>query len=551
MRTTKRTGAIALVSLMAMSLLLTVALGLTGLVMQNVKRSGRDTQDNLALQAAQAGLELQVSRSFGVISENRGLFVSSTTDISSALNGITNGVSARSWVAPFDGGRQAWITCTATVRNMTRSLRSRVVARNVSLWNNSVFAGAGAAGQTINGNVDIRGSVHLLGEGEKYSDLNGNGQHDPAESFTDGNRNGVWDPGEAFSDANRDGVWSAGEPFNDANRNGLYDEPLTSTALNSTFSGTAYVGNNYANMPSDLESLVPALSRVNNIETLNSEFRCKHGRISLSGSATLGTSDVIDGGTSKSALDGVFVNDGFTGSRGAEAVFSDNGSGEAYDLDGYGLEFPLIAGIGAKPYVDRTATTWSSYTDFYNARTLNVPVSTIVSTTTAFSYGPDAYGNRISFVPAGEGNPATLSIEGVVKFAGDLQIGNKDVIRYVGNGTIYSAGTIRIDGDFLPLPGLTFPTTTRIGVVARNDLMLATGAGSAQLKMAGAFYAQDTIVSRKQNQIAGTFVGSYFDMGTNVPSIYQVPDLVENMPPAMPGDSKLFLVRMRTWRERN
>lgn len=77
-----------------------------------------------------------------------------------------------------------------------------------------------------------------------------------------------------------------------------------------------------------------------------------------------------------------------------------------------------------------------------------------------------------------------------------------------------------------------------------------TGNGSAQLKMAGAFYAMGTIVSRKQNQIAGTFVGSYFDMGTNVPNIYQVPSLVYNMPPAMPGDNNIFALRTRSWRER-
>lgn len=123
-------------------------------------------------------------------------------------------------------------------------------------------------------------------------------------------------------------------------------------------------------------------------------------------------------------------------------------------------------------------------------------------------------------------------------------------MRYQGNGTIYSAGTIRVDGNLLPVAGKKFPTTARIGLVAKNDLMLATGAGSSQLSMAGAFYAQGTIVSRKQNQIAGTFVANYYDMGTNVPNIYQVPDLVQSMPPAMPGDKLIYTVQQRTWRER-
>ncbi|MFQ3588105.1 MAG: hypothetical protein SNJ76_10660 [Fimbriimonadaceae bacterium] len=39
-------------------------------------------------------------------------------------------------------------------------------------------------------------------------------------------------------------------------------------------------------------------------------------------------------------------------------------------------------------------------------------------------------------------------------------------------------------------------------------------------------------------------------MGTNVPSIYQVPSLVPNMPPSMPGDKMMLSLRIRSWRER-
>lgn len=547
-------GTIALVSLIAMSLLLSIALGVTGLTMQNIRRSTRDTSSNLALQAAQAGLELQVSQCFGSLQLSQGLFIEGTQDLSVDLTGVAPGVQATATVTPFDTGRQAWVTCTATIRNFSRSVRTRVSSRNVSIWNNAVFAGTGAAGQTINGNVDIRGSVHLLGEGEKFSDLNSNAQWDAAESFTDRNRNRVWDPGEPFVDTNMDGVWSAAEPFNDANANGVFDDPLTSADLNSSFSGTAHVGNNYSGMPADLEALVPDLAGPGEIESLAAEFRVKHGKTALSGTASIGTSSVIDGGTSKSMLDGVFTSDGFAGNQGASSVFSDNGTNQTYDLEGYGIEFPLITGIGSVPYAEPGGGTWDSYVQFYNSRTLTIPVTTITSTTAAFSYGPDAYGNRMSFTPArtsgGVTTPATMHIEGVVKFAGDVQIGSKDTIRYTGDGTIYSAGTIRVDGDLLPLSGEVFPTTTRLGMVAQRDLMLATGNGSAQLKMAGAFYAMGKIVSRKQNQIAGTFVAGHYDMGSNVPSIYQVPSLVYNMPPAMPGDYSIFALRTRTWRER-
>jgi len=40
-------------------------------------------------------------------------------------------------------------------------------------------------------------------------------------------------------------------------------------------------------------------------------------------------------------------------------------------------------------------------------------------------------------------------------------------------------------------------------------------------------------------------------MGTNVPNIYQVPDLVRNMPPAMPGDKDYYTIKSRSWRQRD
>ena len=52
----------------------------------------------------------------------------------------------------------------------------------------------------------------------------------------------------------------------------------------------------------------------------------------------------------------------------------------------------------------------------------------------------------------------------------------------------------------------------------------------SQLQLMGGFYAQGTVASSKQTTTMGTFVGSYFDMGTNVPDIYQVPTLADNLP---------------------
>lgn len=357
-------------------------------------------------------------------------------------------------------------------------------------------------------------------------------------------------------DTNGDGVWNSAEPYNDSNRNGIYDPPLTQTDMNSSFSGRGYIGNNYSGMPSDLESLVPTAPRINGIETLGTEVRAKHGRISIDGTASVGDDGVIDGGTSKSTVDGSFVSDGYTGNQGTRNVFSDNGTNNAYDVGNLGIKFPLISGIGAPEYVDGQGTTWPTQESYLDNRSLLLNMSSITPTTAAFSYGPDRYGNAIAFVPEVRRGgrvtrPATLTINGLVKVNGNLTLGaGSSEIRYVGSGTMYASGDIGVRTNLLPLDGTLFPTGTRLGLIAKGNMNLATGSGDAQMKMAGAFYAQGRITSAKQNQIAGTFVGNFFDMGQNVPNIYQVPTLPYNMPPGMPGDVLYFSLRTDSWRAR-
>jgi len=67
--------------------------------------------------------------------------------------------------------------------------------------------------------------------------------------------------------------------------------------------------------------------------------------------------------------------------------------------------------------------------------------------------------------------------------------------------------------------------------------------------MMGAFYAQNKIVSTKQNQIAGTFVSDIFDMGINDPKIFQVPGLENNLPPGMPGAVITYRIYTSNWHE--
>lgn len=547
----KLNGVTSFMVLGVMFILIVLGLGLASITGNTMLRSNKENRALVVFQAAQAGLEYQVTEAYAALGSNNGAFVSASNDISSILNSIAPGCSATSTVEPTSDTTRAWVTCNVTYKSKTASLRSLIYEHDVSIWNNAIFAGTGAVGRAINGNVDIRGSVHILGDGEYYSDLNGNGHWDAAETFTDKNGNGVWDPGEAFVDANGDGVWTAQEPYNDTNANGVYDPPLTTTELASTLGGNAFIGNNYSGMPATLEALVPTAPRINGVETLNTELRVKHGQVSVNGSATVGTNGVVDGGSSKGTIDGSFVNDGYTGNQGSTSVYSDNGTNSQYDLGNLGIKFPVISGIGSENYFDSTGTMYTDQETFLNSRSLTIPKTLITATTAAFSYGPDAYGNSISFVPETKTTPAVLNVNGIVKVNGSLQIGaSKETIRYTGNGTLYATSDINISANFLPRSDKVFPTTTTVGLLAKRNIGLATGSGDSQLSMAGAFYAQGKIISAKQNQIAGTFVANFFDMGTNVPNIYQVPALVHNMPPGMPGDKNYYTLKIKSWRER-
>jgi hypothetical protein len=113
---------------------------------------------------------------------------------------------------------------------------------------------------------------------------------------------------------------------------------------------------------------------------------------------------------------------------------------------------------------------------------------------------------------------------------------------------LVSTGNISVHTNLLSTG--TFPTSDVIGMVARHQLNLATGSGDSQLTMMGAFYAQEQVQSQKQNEIAGTFVSSYFSM-QNVPHMYQIPALAANLPPGMPGSNPIWIVttQVNSWTE--
>jgi hypothetical protein len=399
-------------------------------------------------------------------------------------------------------------------------------------WNNAIFAGVGKSGKGIAGNVDIRGSVHILGEGEPFTDQNGDGVWNDADTYVDLNGNGTWQPGEPLSvDSDGDGAWDPAEPFVDENGSGAYDQTLTATDLSFEASGTAAIGNNYSGMNATLAARVPALpkSKFNgeDVETLKSELRVKHGLVNLSGTAHIGSADVSGGSPKvKETMDGVFVNDGFGGTSGTNNVYSDNGTKEQYDLGD---------GIADFPSLNDTSNGYADHRAYLGSNALVISGDLTLTPGVAYTSPYSPYGS-LSIDAAGN-----MRISGVVLVKGNVYIeaGSgktfQDPIVYDGRGTLAAGGNMIINTSVISKD--EFTTDDVMGFIAYQDMIIGGGSGAPELSLMGAFYAQNEIEVHKPNAVAGALVSNYFDI-SEVPTIYQVPTLAENIPPGMPGATR-------------
>jgi hypothetical protein len=123
---------------------------------------------------------------------------------------------------------------------------------------------------------------------------------------------------------------------------------------------------------------------------------------------------------------------------------------------------------------------------------------------------------------------------------GNIEITGDCPLLYDGRFTLVSEGNVTFDADFYSKG--TFATDDAAGVISHGKLNL--GVKSSQLRLAGAFFAQEEVLTNKQTQILGTLVSNYFNL-TQVPEIFQVPSLVENLPPWMPGADNAYVYAWR------
>ena len=386
-----------------------------------------------------------------------------------------NGPGTKAWLTIPIGARGASGVVEPSTANLASDLR--VIVRRLTVWDNALFGGAGQAGNSINGNVQIRGSIHI-----------------------------------------------AGDPVTDTN-----------------MGGTAFVLNHYRgasdneNFGMDAGKLppVPIITHKGElVQSLGAEVRVKDGTINLSGNATWGEQDVSGNGY-KEELDG-FYHDADVNLSGSAAIDpSDTG---AYDA--LGLDFPSLN----DPYYDvATSTLYATHRDFLNTQAFTIPVSEISDDTPSFDFD-DGAGNRARWNQAS----GTLTIEGLIRVAGDLDIATKrEGVEYDGTGTIYAIGDIRIHGDLMPNTKYLDtgnPNVDNLGLIADDDMDLATGPGESWIKVMAALYAEGQTTIAKQTRIAGAVVSTYFDMGTNVPRIFQAANLSNNLPPGMPGSAPMLFV---------
>lgn len=441
-----------------------------------------------------------------------------------ANNWANNGLDDNGDGQIDDSDEDFMVTIYGRARNrgVVRTVEVIVQGMDVNVWRNAIFAGAGQSGGLINGNVSIHGSVHLLGTNLTYGNT--------AMSAID-------------------------------------------------LSGTSLIHNNYVGITADLAQRVPPLPTRTldgeTVSTLNAKLRVRHGLVGMSGNSEIGEPNII-GNTLKETLDGTYVSDGWTGTsvdddggRGDPThVWSDNGWDAKYDL-GNKVAFPLLTDPYREVYTGSmydnpaSGTKYTHYeyfeqvltgTPYAGNMTIRANQNFYYNATRPAEVDPalrQATDDYIYFDAASN----RMYINGQVQVNGDLSInrgsGNDKTISYSGRGAVLVKGNATLDTDLYSINanGTTansFPVNNFFGIMVGGDLTVGT---NSQLKLMGAFYAQGRIVSSKQTIVMGTFVSSYFDMGTNVPEIYQVPELANNLPLGMIGGYPILVYSQVSWRE--
>jgi hypothetical protein len=328
------------------------------------------------------------------------------------------------------------------------------------------------------------------------------------------------------------------------------------------------------------------LGRLPNINpsTLDAEIRVKEGQIEMnSGDARAGngTADVdvdtnpIPAGI-KRRVDGTYTEYGYAGSFGDQYVYSDNGLYAKYDLPAdFNIPFPTLCSTGPPCGGAGTHEAWLDANSWDPIPVLLLVAADAVTNGTDLTLNKDAgtdfdiadgMGNRLKW----NYTLQTLTVEGIIRIPGSITLGGTGGKKLVGSipityttgatgGTLYAkkAGanwsdpgtggahenSIKIYHSLLPAG--VFPTGDTLGLIAKDRILMDT----SQVNVAAAVFAENQVKLKKQLQVVGSIVTRYFDIGAQVPHVYQMPNLVKYLPPGMPGGQTYNFVKILSWRE--
>jgi hypothetical protein len=325
----------------------------------------------------------------------------------------------------------------------------------------------------------------------------------------------------------------------------------------------------------DLYDMLPAVT------DLDTKVRVKGGDLTISApSAQVGYA-----GTDNSVT-GIYV-DGATNIDVTGTHYYDEYTSEVPDVplpsiyDGLrevfdGLGSDLDTCIASKSGANSAAIATSIYADWANGTgCLSAQSSTgmvvnasdfgspavIDGSTGNLSYD-DGAGNGMFFDDATD----TLTIKGNVVILGDLNFGQtngNDNITYevygdnsggfsqADGGTLYCSGDLGIRGNFSPdkdkgyLKGVTgVDDINSLGVVTPGDITFTGKNGNIH---AGFFFAEGQVNFNKQSKFAGTIIAGLVNF-SQVPDVYQVPNLMNYLPPGVPGGQTIVKLTSREWR---
>lgn len=358
------------------------------------------------------------------------------------------------------------------------------------ILDNAIFAGGSGSDKSINGNVAIHGGVHVLGEG------------------------------------------------------------LAPNEIAVDLSGTARIHNNHEGMPAEFDTRMDALLlNASGEQSLEAKFRVKNGLVKI-GSNAAGIGDDEQDNGAQDTMDGVYVNDGFTGDN-DDQIFTEER--KTYDEDVQrditmpDLETSEIKNDNGdyeklKDYLSASTGSTDKHLDpVALGGAANVCNITNDLSAGAWSYyGPGGDCSVVCITRDAAGLVHTTGIIDLSGCAGEISttIGqNPDPqlpaiefsdFEYTGKGTFYFGDlNVKFNGNILVEAGQSYPSNAALGFISKGDFEIGASPSS---NVMGLFYAQNRIKVLKNTNIAGIIMTEQFDIGDQVPSIFQPPELSANAP---------------------